>query len=179
MGKILTLLFIFLLIVGLMASYLFLTKQITVGSEKITTGQKQIDQGEKRLVKGKAKLSRGQKQLSQTKNEYDGIKTGFYASMATLPVTGEILAVVTNKIISNKIAEGDQAVAEGEHKIKVGEQQLNAGKLELSRGIEKINLANKIRIVCAIAAGFFTFLLIVLGFCWRRALIKFLKHTDT
>src|SRR5579863_9577309 len=95
MGKMLTLLFITLLTLGFMTGYLFLTRQIIVGSLKIAAGQKQLAEGEQMLAQGKAKLSNGQQQLSRAKSGYNEIKTASYAGMAMLPIVG-VIAMASN-----------------------------------------------------------------------------------
>lgn len=176
MRKMLTLLFILLLTLGLLAGYLFLTKEITAGSLKIAAGQVQLAQGELTLAKGKAKLSSGEQRLSQSKSEYSTIKTASFVWMVTLPVAGAVAALTGNNIVNNKIAEGDQLVAKGKSKVKAGEEQVNAGKLELQRGKERLKQANKIRAACASGTVFFATLFVALVFCWRRSLIGLFKR---
>jgi|SRR5579862_8065147 len=168
MGKKLTLLFIFILMLGLFAGYLYLTEKITAGSLKIAAGEIQIKQGEQMLMQGKAKLSNGRQQLSQAKKSYNNIKTVSYLSVAAVPIVGGFLAITNNKVIGNKISEGGQLVANGQKKIKAGEEQLNAGKRELLLGKERLKQADKIRMACLIGVIFCAALLGVLGFWWRR-----------
>jgi len=166
MRKLLTLLFIFLLMLGLFAGYLYLTDKITAGSLKIATGEKQIEEGEKELAKGKAKLSNGERNLSQAKSGYKSIKTISYLSAVVMPFAGGVLTVASSQAIGNKISEGNQLVARGQQKIKAGQSQLSEGKKELSMGKERLKKAEKIRIVCGVGAIICAVLLIVLGFCW-------------
>ena len=177
MEKIFTLLLIFLLALGLMVSYLFLTKQIMAGSQKIVVGQKQIEQGEHMLAQGKARLSSGKRELSHAMTKYNETTTTSYLLVAALPVAGGVIALANRNIVGSKIAAGGQQVAKGQNKIKVGEEQLNAGKLALRYGITRLSQVNRIRFACAIGAIFFGSLLVTLGFCWRRSLIKLLKRT--
>lgn len=166
MGKMLALLFIFLLTIGSVAGYIFLTEKINAGVLKIASGEGQLKQGEQMLARGKAKLAHGKRELSETKNVYNGIKTIPFVWIASkLPITGEVFTSA-----NHEIAEGSQQVVKGVEKIKNGEKLLAAGRLELSRGVERLNQVNKIRIACAVSAIFFAALLMVLGFYWRRSL---------
>ena len=168
MRKMLTLLILFLFMLGLFASYLYLTEKTTAGSLKIAAGEEQIRQGEEMLAKGKTRLSNGQQQLSVAKKSYNSIKTISYLSVVAIPFAGGIIAVTNSKILGKKISEGSQLVANGKSKIKAGEDQLNAGKEALSLGKERLKLADKIRIASGIGAIFCAALFVVLGFCWRR-----------
>lgn len=174
MGKLLTLLFIFLLLLGSLGGYLFLTNKITIGSLKIASGEKQLQEGEHMLTSGKAKLAKGERQLSQGKQVYGGVKAASLMGIATiLPISVVAVAVVnSDKVTSSKIAEGDRQVARGKEKVKAGEAQLEAGKLELRQGVERLHQANKIRIACGIATIFFTALFVVLGLFWGWPLIR-------
>jgi hypothetical protein len=168
MGKKLTLLCIFLMMVGSFVGYVYLTEKTTAGGLKIAEGEKQIEQGEQMLAKGKAKLSSGQQRLTQAKKDYKSIKTVSYLSVAAVPLAGGLLAVTNKQFLGGKIAEGNRLVAKGENKIKAGEEQLNAGKEALRLGKEKLALANKIRMTCGIGALICAALLSVLGFFWRQ-----------
>ena len=173
MGKLLTLLFILLLAVGSMGGYLYVTDEIIAGKQKIAAGQKELEQGQQMLTKGKVKLASGKQQLSKGKDVYNGMKVVSVLGVATLPVSWVVLSAT-----NSKLSEGDQMVAKGNEKVQAGEKQLNEGKLQLHRGIERLNQANWIRIACATGAIFFTSLLIVLGFCWRRSLSTILRRVN-
>ncbi len=171
MGKVLTLVLTLILTLGFIACYLFLTVQINTGSLKIAAGQKQLEDGEQMVARGKTKLSSGNQQLSSAKSGYSKIKTLSYMSVVAAPVAG-VVALAGNQVIGNQISEGDQMVAQGRSKIKAGEEQLSAGKLQLQHGVQRLALAKKIRIACAIAAVIFAALLIVLVVCWRKKMPK-------
>ncbi len=178
MRRILTLFLLLVLTIGLTSSYLFLSDKITTGRQKIVAGEKQLKEGEEMLAKGKAKLARGKQQLSQAKSGYSSVKKPSYLLAAGLPVAGAVLALAGDKVIGNKISQGDQMVAEGSRKVKNGEEQLEAGKLELQRGIRHLKMANRIRIACGIGALFFACLLVRLGYCWRGTLVKIVKFSS-
>lgn len=171
MKKWLALFFVFLLMLGSFAGYLFITEKIIAGNIKIAEGQKQLAEGEKMLARGKAKLARGEGALAKAKDANKGLTALPLLGVIALPVTAGVY-MAGNK----KISEGDRQVAIGKEKIKAGEKQLTEGKLELNRGIAKIAFANKIRIACASSAIFFGVLELVLVFCWRRTIISALRR---
>jgi hypothetical protein len=172
MKKILTLLFVFLLALGCMAGYIYLNNQIAAGSLKVAAGQKELEEGEHKLSKGKAELSAGEQKLSLVKSGYKGVKSSSLLWITALPVAGEVFAVASNKLVSNKIAQENQLVSRGKNKVKDGEEQLHIGKLELHHGIELLDLAKVLRFICVIGVISFSFLLIILGFYWRCSLCK-------
>lgn len=171
MGKILTLLVIALLAIVSLTGFLFLNEKITMGSLKIAAGQLQLAQGEQMLANGKNRLAQGEQQLSQAQSVYNQAKKVPVWAAVVSPITGAAVEV-GNKFAGKQIAVGKQQVASGREKIKSGEAQLAAGKLELSRGMERLKLAQVLRIVCASGTVFFTGLLIGLGFYWRHSLLK-------
>lgn len=171
--KILTLSFLCLLSVGLMTGYLYLTKKIITGSLKIAAGQVQIKSGSQMLAQGKARLASGEQELSEGKKVYQSVKSGPIIGLATIvPVTGVALTLVSESALGGKIAKGDQEVAQGRKKIKEGEARLKAGELELLRGIERLNQAKTIRMICLMGSIFFAFLFLVFAIYWRRSFFR-------
>lgn len=168
MGRVLTLLIIFLLALGSGAGYFILTEKITAGSLKITAGEKQLEQGEQMLNKGKAKLVNGEHQLSQGKEVHKNLETATLVGLASVTPVGLAALEVGEKVTGKKVAEGEKLVVRGREKIKSGEEQLLAGKLELQHGKEKLNKANVIRKACGVGSILFTLFLILLGFYWRK-----------
>jgi uncharacterized phage infection (PIP) family protein YhgE len=177
MGKLLSLLIIFLITLGSTTGYLFLSEQIIEGTKKIAAGEKQIQQGELALARGKARLSNGEEQLSNAKSGYHEMKTASYALIAAAPVTA-VIALAGNNMVGSKIAAGNQQVAAGKNKVKAGEEKLSEGKQEITRGITRLDQANKARIACGIGAIFFAALLIVLACRWRKSLVNVFKRNQ-
>jgi hypothetical protein len=164
MRKKLTLYIIAILAMVTLATYLDLSVKIAAGNAKIVAGQKQLAEGEALLAQGKAKLANGKARLSTAQGMNNLLNAVPFMGLAKkLPVSGEILSVP-----SDKLAAGDKLVALGNQKVKNGEAQLAAGKEELQRGEARLSKTNVFRVYCGYASIFFTVLLIVLGYCWRR-----------
>jgi hypothetical protein len=172
MGKVLILILLLLLDFGSISGYVYINKKIIVGEMKIVEGKIQLMRGERMLAKGKARLNEGQRKLSHVKKAHNTVQSiPFIRTANKLPVIG-----TPSKIVRNKIAEGNTLVAKGKDRITSGEAQLKAGKLELQSGIERLKQANAMRTFCLIGGICFTSLLIVLGFYWRRSLIKIFRR---
>ena len=173
MGKVIALLVLILWALASIAGYLYLTRKITAGERQIAEGQGKYEKGQTALEKGKIKLEAGKQELAEGKKEYKEAKDN------------RLLWILDKWFKSGKgfreaekkIAEGDKQVAKGEDKVIAGERRLDAGELDLSEGRDQLSLARGARIACAIGAAIFTSLSIVLGFWWRRSLIRTLKHT--
>ena len=176
MKKKLVLLIIFLLALASLSSYLFLTKEIIIGSLKIEEGQEKLMEGKQLLANGENRLASGKQKLSRVKNTYSKLKAVPFLALNTLPVAGQIVTVVANKYAGNKIAAGDQQVTAGVKKVNAGKAQLAEGEQQLQRGMIKLKHANIIRMACGISALLFTFLTIFLLFFWRKSWSFFKKH---
>ena len=175
MKKKLAIVIIFLLALVSLSIYLFLTKEIIIGSLKIEAGQKQLMEGKTQLANGEARLASGAQKLSRAKKTYNTLTAVPFFALKTLPVAGQIAATVTDKYAGKKIAEGDQQVAAGIKKINAGKAQLAEGQLQLQRGMIKLKHANMIRDACGISAILFTFLTIFSLYFWRKSWSFFKK----
>jgi uncharacterized phage infection (PIP) family protein YhgE len=171
MWKKLTLLVLALLTIASFISYLIITEKYLVGSAKVAEGKKQLAEGEQMLARGKAKLASGEQQLSQAKRAYHKARPALWAA-AVFPVAEGVLLLAGNKIVKSKISEGNQLVAQGKGKVEAGEQQLKEGKLQLQQGIQQLAFANNVRIACLVATFIFGFMLVALGFYWRKVIRK-------
>ncbi|MES2217565.1 MAG: hypothetical protein V4501_04040 [Pseudomonadota bacterium] len=168
MKRLFALLFVSILALGSLTSYIVLTEQVTAGREKIANGQKQLEDGQKMLAQGKAKLSAGKQKLSGAKNIYNGINTVAFLGLASkLPISSEFF-----KVAKRQIDDGNGMVARGSEKIRAGEKQLAEGQQDLDRGMKRLTHANIIRLTFGGSAIFFGCLALLLGFCWRRKLLQ-------
>jgi len=174
-GKVLALLLIILVSLALIASYLLLTEKIIVWERQIADGQRQLEKGQLTLNEGKAKLASGKQKLSEGKTEYEQAKDNLFLVLADKLLKGG----KGFKEARELIAQGDKQVANGVDKASIGERDLDAGKLEVREGREQLRLAKGIRVACAFGAAIFAFLLIVLGFRWKRFIIRIFMDTDT
>ena len=174
MGKLLVLLFLFLSAIALVAGYLFLAKIISAGEIRIAEGQRQLEKGQSAMEQGKAELARGKQDLSEGKEKYAQAQDNLFFVLADKLLQGGT-GFEEGK---EQIAEGEKQVAKGEREKRVGERRLHAGELKLSHGRERLRLAKKVRVACAIGGGIFASLTIVFGFVWRRTLISFFIRTD-
>jgi hypothetical protein len=174
MGKVLALLLIILMALASVAGYLFLTEKITAGERQIADGQRQLEKGQPVLEEGKAKLEAGKRELSEGKKEYKQAEDNLFLVLMDKVLKGGKGFEAARK----RIAEGDKQVAKGEGMANDAERRLEAGKLELLRGREQLRLAKGARVACALGAAFFASLSLVLGFCWRRSLVRIFMHTD-
>ena len=155
-----------LLAISSAIGYFFLTEKIIEGNVKIVEGQQQLKEGEKLLARGKTKLQSGQNKLSHAKSTYNRFKKTPYLFVPIMPAaTGAMM--IGSKVAKNKIAEGNRLVSEGAKKINSGEAQLADGRLQLQQGMDRLKIANHLRITCAIGAIFFTLLSIGLIFYLR------------
>lgn len=175
MGRALTLLILLILTLSSLTGYLILTKKIISGQVRIALGEKQLAQGEQMLAQGKAKLANGERQLASGKNIHNTLKSIPVVGIASVLPVGAVVAVTSEKITHEKVAEGDQLVAKGKEKVRSGETQLKAGKLELQQGIARLNQAKGIRLACAIGTVVFSCLLMICGFYWRGAVVNTFK----
>ena len=169
MGKKFTLLFIILLALASLITYVILTQKITAGDQQIADGKKQLEKGQQMLAEGKAKLAGGKQDLSKVKKVSNPMRSLPLMGMAIVnfPVTGIVYLEA-----KRQISEGDKLVEQGQASVQAGEKRLEAGKLALKRGKQRLNLANNIRIACAFGVVFFVSLAIFLGWYWRRSLIR-------
>jgi hypothetical protein len=168
MVKMFTLLLITLLALASTISYIILTEKITAGREKITAGEKQLQEGQEMLAQGKTRLANGKQKISLPNAIFNGIKSvPLMGVVDKFPVSGDVL-----RAAESPVTQGNSLIAAGNAKVRAGEKQLAAGQLELKHGMERLTRANIIRRVCGGSAIFFTFLLLVLGYCWRRSLLK-------
>jgi hypothetical protein len=172
MAKMLTLLFTILLAVASVAGYLYLDGKITAGKVLITDGKKQLDKGQIKLEEGKDKLEAGKQELSEGKQEYAQAEDNVFLVLADfLFKSGKGF-----KEAREQIAAGDKQVAQGENKIEAGEKRLDAGELQLQQGVEQLGFARGLRAVCTVGAFVFAALALVLGFWWRRSLLKTFRN---
>jgi hypothetical protein len=175
MGKVLTLLITILLTIASAAGYLYLDKIISAGEIRIAEGQRQIEEGQSSMDEGEAALLAGKRDLTEGKEEYAEAEENLFLKW----VDKLLNAGKGFKEGRELIAEGEKQVAEGEEKLEAGEERLHAGELKLSHGRERLRLAKKVRIACAIGAGIFASLAIVFGFRWRRLLVRVITHSPT
>jgi hypothetical protein len=174
MGKVLALLIIILLALASVACYLFVTEKIIAGERQIADGQRQFDKEQTELKEGKDKLEAGKRESSEGKKDYEQANDNLFLVLADKLLKGG----KGFKEARERIAEGNQQIAKGEDKVNIGEMRLDAGKLELRRGREQLRLAKGARIACALGVAFFASVSIVLGFRWRRSLVRIFMHTD-
>ena len=174
MGKVLALLLIILFALASVAGYLFLTEKIIAGERQIADGQRQLEKEQLALEEGKAKLEAGKQESSEGKEKYEKAKDNLFLVLVDKLLKGG----KGFKEAREKIAEGDERIAIGEDKVIVGEKRIDAGELKLSRGMGQLSLAKGACVACALGAAFFASLSIVLGFCWRRSLVRIFMHTD-
>jgi hypothetical protein len=175
MGKVLALGFMILLALASGTGCLLLTGAIRTGEEQMAEGQRQLDQGQVRLDEGKVKLAAGKQTLADGKKEYEQAKDSLFLVLADKLLN----AGRGFKDARKRVVEGKQQVAEGVAKVDAGEERLAAGELRLSRGSDRLILARGGRVACAVAAGCFAALSLVLGFRWRRSLARILVHAQT
>ena len=171
MKKAITFSLIVLWAIASLAGYLILTRKITAGERQVMAGQIKVDKGQTALDEGKVRLEAGKQELSAGKKEYATAKDNSLLVLADNVFKGG----KGFKEAEKKITAGDKQVARGENKVLAGERRLDAGERELSEGREQLGLARVVRIACALGAAVFTSLAIVLGFWWRRALLKTFK----
>ncbi|MBW7469473.1 hypothetical protein QQF73_11550 [Marinobacter sp. M216] len=127
------------------------------------------------MEEGKVDLLAGRRQLSEGKAEYAQAEDNLFLKWADrLLNAGKGL-----KEGREQIAEGEKQVAEGQGKVDAGEERLHAGELKLSQGRERLRLARKVSVACAIGGGIFASLAIVFGFRWRRSLARAITHSRT
>ncbi|OGT49171.1 MAG: hypothetical protein A3E82_09500 [Gammaproteobacteria bacterium RIFCSPHIGHO2_12_FULL_38_11] len=169
MGKMITLLFVLCLAIASLSGYVYLNNKINTGQALLDAGQKKYDEGQAMLKAGRAKLAAGKHKLSRAKKGFGGLKliTTVVLPVTALPVGGAVFHEG-----DKKLAEGSKLVASGEKKVREGQAQLAAGKIKLEQGRGKLAMAKQIRLGCAYATGFFSLLLILLLFCWRKLLCK-------
>jgi len=168
MGKLISLLLIILLSLASMAGYLYLNEVIIAGDKQIEAGQILLKQGRLELDAGKIKLEAGKHELQEGKQEYEQAEDNFFLVLADKLLQGGRGFEGARE----QIAGGESQISAGEDKISAGEKRIDAGALKLQRGMEQLQLAKKVRLACAISAIFFTILSIVLGFYWRRSLLR-------
>jgi len=161
MIKLFTLVLIFLLTIFSFSIYFYTHKKIIAGEQQLAAGEIQLEQGQRQLTSGKKRLSSGKQTLSKAKSTFKYLS--LVGAVVAPPVAG-LVYVGANK----KFAEKNKLVASGEAKVRRGEKQIEQGVVRLSRGYVQLSLAKKIRLVSALATGFFVVLFIVLGIYWGR-----------
>ncbi len=140
---------------------------------KIAAGAALIAEGKQNLAKGKARLGAGKKELAEGKAVHGAMtKTPLMAVAGVIPGPWTVATVASNKILGDKLSEGEKQVAEGNRKVKAGEHKLDEGKQELQHGIERIHKAILIRNSCIVGTVLFTLLGLALCYMWRRALFR-------
>ena len=174
MGKVIALLLMILLTLASVAGYLLLHGKITAGEKQIAGGQRLIEKEQITLDEGKAKLEAGKLKSSDGKKRYEKAHRNRFLVLADKLLKGG----KGFKDARDRIAEGDERVAKGEVKVNTGEKRLEAGKLQLSQGRERVKLAKRARVACALGTALFASLSIVLGFRWRRSLARIFVRTD-
>lgn len=172
MGNKFALILTIILFLASASTYVYLTLKIHSGDIKIAVGQEQLKKGQQTLAEGKAKLAAGRQKLGGAQKSYKN-----FTSIPFMGIIDKIpLANAPFTIANSQITEGSQKVAKGRSDIAAGEARLKAGQLDLSRGQAHLAAVNRIRIACGIAAILFTFLIIVLGFYWRRSRTQIIKR---
>ena len=175
MAKVLPLLIMILLTIASATGSLVLDKIISAGEIRMAEGQRQLEEGQSSMEEGKVALLAGKRELSEGKEKYAEAEDSLFLKWADkLLHSGKGF-----KEGREQIAEGERQVADGEKKVDAGEDRLHAGELKLSRGRERLRLAKKVRIACAIGAGVSASLAIVFGFRWRRSLARVTTHSPT
>ena len=174
MVKMFVLLLIMLLTLVSVAGYMFLYETIVAGEIQIADGQKQLEKGWPDIESGRKELETGKREYSGGKKEYEEAEDNLFLVLADKLLKGGR----GFREAKARIDEGEKQIAIGREKVSDGEKRFDAGKLELLKGKERLKLAKYASVVCAFGAVFFASVLIMLGFRWRRPLIRIIMHTD-
>lgn len=166
MGKLITVLFMVLLMLAAATGFFLLSGAIRSGEEQMTAGQGRLDRGQVTLDEGRVDLAEGKQKLAEGKAKYEDAQDKF-----VLVWLDKLLNAGKGfKDAEDRVDEGNRKVAKGEDKVAAGQERMDLGESKLSRGRERLLLARRIRMGCAVAAICLGALSIVFGFRWRRSL---------
>ena len=153
MGRLLALFLTVLLALASAGGYVFLDQKIADAEGRIAAGQGLLAKGRKDLAAGKARLEAGKKDVARSKRLF-----GLADEESDLRRAGDLIGT-----------RGDRQVAEGEKQVAAGEGRLRAGEWSIRRGSQQLEYAKLGRLACAVGAGLFGSLALVVGFPRRRS----------
>ncbi len=175
MGKVITLLFMVLLMLAAGTGFFLLTSAIRSGDDQMTAGQGRLERGQDTLDEGRVDLAEGKQKLAEGKEKYEHAQD----NVVLVWVDKLLNAGKGFKEAEDSVEAGNRKVAKGEEKVAAGQERVNLGELKLSRGHDRLILARRMRIGCAVAAVCLGALSIAFGFRWRRSLTGIFRHAQT
>jgi hypothetical protein len=168
MGKWVALVIMIPLALASVGGWLWLSGEIDAGDERLAEGHRRLADGQDALAEGEVKLTAGRRTLSAGKRRYEQANDNRFLVFIDRLLNGG----KGFREAREHIAKGSRQVAKGEDDVAVGEERLAAGERELSRGSERLLLARRVRLACALGAVCLVPLSIVFGFRWRRARVR-------
>ncbi len=172
MGRLLVLALLIVLASTLTAATFHLTAKIEAGATRIAAGQVQVTSGQAALNAGKARLQAGKSTLAEGKKTYAKAHDNPFLVVADAVLHGGS----TFSKARDRIAEGNREVKAGQNQLDAKTLQLEQGKRRLAQGKQLMRWARIARIAGGSGAMALFAAAVILGFLWRRSLLRTLAQ---